>query len=792
MIKNYLKTALRNLGRNKVFSFINISGLALGMACSLLILLWVQSEYNIDSFNKNSSQLYSVYERQFYDDKVDVYHSTPGLAADEIKRVFPEVEYASGFGWVNQNSFTLGDRVIQEVGGWAGDDYFKMFNYPLLQGDAQTALNSPSAIAVSRKMAESFFGTAENAINKTIRFNDKRDFKITAVFENAGINASQKFDYLINWYAYLDDNPWLKDWSININDGPKTFVALRSGANINGFSARLRNFLHSYYKEQRSGFHIELGIQRFDEMYLHSHFKNGQIDGGRIEYVKLFSIIALFILVIACINFMNLTTARFMKRAKEIGVRKVAGAIRLSLIKQFIGEAILIAFLSLIAALAVVLMLLPMFNGLTQKHISLPVADPSFWFTLLILTFITGFAAGSYPALFLSSFDPMKVLKGSIKAGTRAAFFRKALVVFQFTLSIMLIIGTIVVSKQINYIQTKNLGYDKDNVISIPLQGRLLSKYVAFQQEAANIPGVKVVTRITQIPTQLTSGTSDVDWQNKNPDEKNLFVWAAVGYDFVKTLDLKLLQGRDFSRDHPTDSSGYLLNESALRVIKYNDPIGKQFTFWGKQGTIIGIVKDFHFNSLHDPIQPLILRMREDESSGNALVRIEPLKTQQALQSLGSLSKQFNPKFPFTYQFLDEAYNNLYTSEQMINKLSGYFAFIAIFICCLGLLGLVMFTAEQRIKEIGIRKVLGANTASVFGLLSKDFLWLVFIAFVIASPLAWWAANNWLTGFAYRINVSWWMFLLAGFIAMIIALATISFQAIKAAVANPVKSLRTE
>jgi predicted permease len=792
MIKNYLKTALRNLRRNKVFSFINISGLALGMACSLLIFLWVQSEYDVDSFNKNSSRLYSVYERQFYNDKVDLFHSTPGLTADEMKKVFPEVEYASGFGWIIQNSFTLGDKVIEEEGGWAGEDYFKMFNYPLLEGDARTALNSPSSIAVSKKMAESFFGSAKSAINKTIRFNDKRDFKITAVFENAGINASQKFDYLINWYAYLHDNQWLRDWSININDGPKTFISLQAGANVNGFTARLRDFLHSYYKEQRSGFHIELGIQRFDDMYLRSHFKNGQIDGGRIEYVKLFSIIALFILVIACVNFMNLTTARFMKRAKEIGVRKVAGAIRFSLIKQFIGEAILIAFLSLILALAIVLLALPMFNALTQKHISLPIADASFWFLLLILGFITGLVAGSYPALFLSSFDPIKVLKGSIKAGPRAAFFRRALVVFQFTLSIVLIIGTIVVSRQINYIQTKNLGYDKDNVISIPLQGDLLNKYATFKQQAANIPGVKVITRITQIPTKLTSGTSDVDWQNKNPDEKNLFVWAAVGYDFVKTLDLQLLRGRDFSRDYPTDSSGYLLNESALRVINYKDPIGKQFSFWGKKGTIIGIVKDFHFNSLHDPIQPLILRMREDESPGNALVRIEPTKTQQALRSLNALVRQFNPKFPFTYQFLDDAYNSLYTSEQIINRLSGYFAFIAIFICCLGLLGLVMFTAQQRIKEIGIRKVLGANTTSVFGLLSKDFLLLVFVAFVIASPLAWWAANNWLTGFAYRINISWWIFLLAGFLAMVIALATISVQAIKAAMANPVKSLRTE
>jgi len=537
MIKNYLLVAIRNLQRNKTFSFINIMGLALGMACSLLIMLWVQNEYSVDAFNKNSSQLYSVYERQFYNDKVDAFHSTPGLMADEIKRVFPDVEYASGFGWINTNSFNVGDKILKEDGGWAGADFFKMFSYKLLQGDAATALNSPSCIAVSRKMAESFFGSTQNAINKIVRFNNSRDFKITAVFENIGNNASSKFDYLINWYAYLDNNQWLKDWSININDGPRTYVMLRKGTNAAVFENKIKNFLNSYFKEQRTGFRIELGMQRFDNMYLYSNFKNGEINGGRIEYVKLFTIIALFILIIACVNFMNLTTARFMKRAKEIGVRKVAGAVRSSLIKQFIGEAILIAFISAIISLGIIAVLLPTFNILTHKEIALPVSSIYFWASIATLAFVTGLIAGSYPALFLSSFDPIKVLKGSIKAGPRAAMFRKGLVVFQFVLSIILIIGTIVVSQQIQYIQTKNLGYNKNNVINISLQGNLLSQYTAFKQEALNIPGVNVVTRISQIPTQVTSGTSDVAWQNKNPNEKTLFIWAAVGYDFVKTLN---------------------------------------------------------------------------------------------------------------------------------------------------------------------------------------------------------------------------------------------------------------
>jgi ABC-type antimicrobial peptide transport system permease subunit len=792
MFRNYLLVAVRNLKRNKVFSFINILGLTLGMTCSLMIMLWVQSEYNIDAFNKNSSQLYSVFERQFYNDKVDAFHSTPGLMADEMKRRFSEVEYASGFGWIKTNSFEVGDKIIKEDGGWAGPDFFKMFSYKLLQGDVQTALNSPSGIAVSEKMAERFFGSPQNAINKTVRFNNIRDFKITAVFENIDNNASDKFDYLINWYAFLDDNPWTKDWSININDGPRTYILLRPGTNAAVFENRIKNLLENYFKEQRSGFHIELGIQRFDQMYLHSNFRNGEIDGGRIEYVQLLSIIAIFILLIACVNFMNLTTARFMKRAKEIGIRKVAGAVRFSLIKQLIGEAILIAFFSLIIALTISVLVLPTFNSLTHKEIVLPVTSIYFWMSILALTFLTGIIAGSYPAFFLSSFDPVKVLKGSIKTGPRAALLRKGLVVFQFVLSIILIIGTIVVSQQISYLQTKNLGYNKENVINIPLEGNLLTQYDAFKQEALNIPGIDVITRITQIPTKVTSGTSDVGWQNKEPNEKTLFVWASVGYDFVKTLNLEMLHGRDFSEGFPTDSSGYIINESAWKAIGYKDPIGKPFTFWGKTGTIIAVVKDFHFNSLHDPIRPLILRLRENETFGNALIRIEPAKTKQVLQNLDALSRQFNPKFPFTYQFLDEAYQHLYVSEQMINKLSNYFAMLAIFICCLGLLGLVMFSAEQRTKEIGIRKVLGASSASVFALLSKDFLLLVLIAFVIASPFAWWAMHNWLSGFAYRITISWWMFLLAGFLAIMIALATISFQAIKAAIANPVKSLRTE
>jgi ABC-type antimicrobial peptide transport system permease subunit len=792
MIKNYLKTAWRNLIKDKSFSLINVSGLALGMASSLLITLWVSDETSIDKFNKESSRLYSVYERQFYQGKTDAFHSTPGLMAEELKKAFPEIEYASGFGWLYGANFNVGDKIIKKSGSWAGPDFFRMFDYPLLQGDRNTALNDPSSIAVSRTMAESFFGTVQNAFNKILRFENKKDFKITAVFENIGSTTSNKFDYLINWDAYLDDNAWLKDWTITISDGPKTYLKLRPGTDGRVVENKIRNFLDGYFKEQRSGFHVELGLQRFDEMYLRSQFKNGKIDGGRIEYVRLFTIIAIFVLLIACVNFMNLSTARFIKRAKEIGVRKVVGAVKNSLVKQFLGEAMMTTLLSLGIALIIVLFLLPSFNNFSGKQITLPVTAVGFWLGLLGLALITGLISGSYPAFFLSSLDPIKVLKGSVKAGPRAILFRKGLVIFQFSLSIILIIGTIVVSRQVQYIQTKNLGYNKENVISIPLEGTLLSQYKTYKLEALNVPGVRAVSRITQVPTKVTSGTSDVSWQNKDADEKTLFIWASVGYDFAKLLNLQFLEGRDFSKEYPTDSSGYILNESALRAINYKDPIGKQFTFWGRQGTIIGVVKDFHFNSLHDPIRPLILRLGESEKFGHALVKIDPARTKQALAGLAAVSKQFNPRMSFTFEFLDDSYRNLYTGEQTINRLSSVFSVLAIVICCLGLLGLVMFTAEQRIKEIGIRKVLGASNLSVFIFYSKDFITLVLVAFAIASPVAWWATQSWIKNYTYHVEIGWWIFLIAGIMSVLIALVTISFQAIRAATVNPIKSLRRE
>jgi putative ABC transport system permease protein len=790
MIKNYIKIAWRNVVKNKVHSFINITGLSVGLACSLLILLWVQNELSIDAYHQNGDRLYKVYEREYYDHKIDGNYDTPGMMGAELKKVLPEVEYAINMEDGNDDhTFKVGNKILKVNGTFAGADIFNMFSYPLVKGEAGTALNSPLSMAISQKMAAMFFGKPDAAIGKTIRFENKKDFTVTAVFKDLPENTSRKFEYVINWDAYLAEYPGSKSWS---NSGPLTFVMLRKDANPVLVDKKITHFLDTYWTFEKS-YRVENGLQRFDQVYLHSNFEDGKITGGRIEYVKLFSIIALFVLLIACINFMNLTTAQSVKRAREIGVRKVMGAVRGVLIRQFIGESLLLTVLAVVVALVLTAVLLPVFNQVTQKQIVMPFGEASFWLKLIVITLITGLISGSYPALFLSSFNPVKVLKGTLKLDAGAVWFRKGLVVMQFILSSVLIIATIVVSKQVNFIQTRNLGYDRENLVYIPIEGDLGAKYDIFKNGAMGMPGIKSVSQMSSNPTFIDNSTIGVTWDGKDPNNTVAFPNIAVGYDFVHTMKLKMLSGRDFSDDYPTDSNNYIINQVTQQKLGFADPVGKYITMWGRKGKIIGLVKDFHFQSLHKQILPLIIRpVRGKLNGGNILVRTQPGKTKEAIAALSKLCKEINPNFPFNYHFSDEQYQKLYKSEQIVGRLSNIFAFLAIFISCLGLLGLAMFTAEQRIKEIGVRKVLGASIASIFGLLSSEFLALVIIAMLIATPIAWYAMNSWLQGFAYRTTVQWWMFALSGGLIVLIALATVSVQAIKAALVNPIKSLRSE
>ncbi|MGV3558688.1 ABC transporter permease [Larkinella arboricola] len=787
MLTNYLKIAWRNLLRNKTFSLINILGLALGMACSLLILLWVQDELSMDRFHANDDRIFRVMENQAWAGQdVGTTPSTPGILAENLKKDFPEVEKAAMMTWEGNMLLTVGNTFGKEKGRYASGDFLSIFSFPLLQGDFRTALARPDAIVISEKLARKYF-PGQDALGKTIRVDNTDDLMVTGVMAELPENNTLKFDYLISWERFVKLNPWVKEWG---NNGPRAFVLLSAKANPEKVSAKIRDYIKQKTNQQTNN--IELFLQKNSDGYLHSNFKNGQLNGGRIEYVRMFVVVAIFILIIACINFMNLATARSVKRAKEVGVRKVVGAMRQSLMAQFVGESLLISFLALFVAVVVVALMLPMFNELTEKHLTFRLKDPTFWLILLGLTLVTGLLSGSYPALFLSSLRPVVVLKGVLKFKPSATFFRKGLVVFQFSLSIMLIAGMIIIYRQIRYIQTKNLGFDKENLVYMPLEGELKKNYETFRNELKTQPGIQEISASWSDPLEVGSSTIGVTWRGKDTTQRILFNQTAVHYGYLKAMNIRLKEGRDFSPAYTTDTTNYIINEAAARKIGYKNPVGQELTFWGRKGVIVGVVKDYHINSLHVAIDPLILHMQRKEFDGVVLARTQPGQTREALASLEKTFQKFNPRYPFEYKFTDQEFGTYYKSENIISKLANYFAFLAIFISCLGLFGLAAFTAEQRTKEIGIRKVLGASVTNIVLMLSKDFLLLVLLSSVVALPVAWWTMRSWLEKYANRIDIEWWMFAVAVVASLFIALFTISFQSVKAALMNPVKSLKTE
>jgi len=791
MLSNYLKTAWRNLTRNHWFTFLNISGLALGLVASLFILLWVRDELGKDAFHANGARLYTVYEREYLDHKITADYETSGLLPDELKRVVPEVQYATGMEEYH-------DLALLEAGGkrlhWNGDagsvDFFTMFSYPILVGSPATALSSIDGIALSRKMATAFFGSPEKAMGKTLRYENKRDLIVTAVFEDLSAASSRQFDFVLNWKSFLRMHN-LDNWT---GGGPYTVLLLRKDADPDLVSRKLRHFMDTYAKNQPPGYSQELDMQKYRDMYLNGRFTDGKISGGRIEYVRIFTGVAIFILLIACINFMNMATARSMRRAKEVGVRKAVGAQRIALIRQFMLESFFLTTIAVAVAVILLSLLLPAFNRLARKDIQPPFFNGSFWLLLFLLTSVTGIIAGTYPALFLSSFNPVRVLKGIVGSGQGNRSLRKVLVVIQFTLSILLIIGTLVISRQVNFIRTRNIGYDRENLVYIPLEGTLNSKYDLFKEEAGKLPGIVSVSYVSDDPAYMDQNTTDVSWEGKSPDRSIYITNEAVGTDYVRTMRLTLVQGRDFSRAFPMDTTGYLINETAAKTMGFTDPIGKMITIWGnRKGPVIGVLKDFNFTPIYQPVKPLVLfTYFHPIGYGELLIRIKPGQTKAILDGLQSLCSQLNPQFPFSYRFSDEAYLALYNSEAVVRSLSDLFTLLAIVISCLGLLGLSLFSAEQRRKEISVRKVLGANVLSLFLLISREFITLVGMAFLIAAPLAWYLLTRWLQNYAYRIDVTWWTFLLAGVVVFVITFLTIGFQAMKSALSNPVKALRSE
>lgn len=790
MLGMYLQIALRNLLKNKVFSLINMTGLALGAACSLVIGLAVQDETSMDQFLKDKDRRFAVYQREYADGQVTAGYATPAQLGEELKRVIPEIQYG-----VNTeqdfNAFRANGKLLHEAGYYAGSDFFQVFGFPILLGQASEVLQNPEGVAISRKMAIASFGSPTAAMGKAIEHgNDKQPFVVRAVFEDLPRHSSMQFDYVLNWKAFLRDNAWGLNWGAT---GTQTTILLKPGASPAAVESKIRRFLDHYYLDQGPGLREELALQPYGEKYLHSEFRNGVASGGRVDSLRIFSITALFILLIACINFMNLVTARSVKRAREIGVRKVIGAGRMGLINQFMVETLLLVFASIGVGLLLVTLFLPYFDRLTGKQVLFPSSSPAFWLEVLALGVVTGFLSGLYPAFYLSGMQPVRVLKGVVRFSARAVGFRKGLVVFQFVLSIVLITATLVVFRQMNYVRTLDLGYAKDNLLLMDANGNLGTQFDLFRQQAASIPGIVRVSRMGGSPTWGAGGyEDDVRWPGRDPNYRPTFGVMSVGYDFIQTIGLHLVQGRDFSTQFGTDSAAFLINQSAAEKMGLTSPLGHTLTLeTGKKGTIIGVIKDAHFSSLCGNIDPLIMSL-DNKQGGAILVRIAPGHIRETMAGLKRLCTSMNPGSGFLYRFADVEYEKLYADEELTERMGAGFAFLAILVSCLGLLGLSLFTVESRTKEIGIRKVLGAGVANLFTLLSTEFLLLVAIAFVLAVPFSVWVATRWLEGFAYHTALSWWLFGISGVLSFLIALVTVSVQALRVAIMNPVRSLRTD
>jgi len=764
---------------NKVLSFLNILGLTSGLFCFLLIYLWISNENSVNKYHANNEDLYSVYLTS--SEGVDFGYGSPSLLYKELKEKVPEIQGVTAMSNNTRNhTFSNGQKVLKQKGKFVSEDYFNMFSFTILEGNASNALSTPNAIAISKNMAELFFEDAKSAIGQTLNYENSKVLKVALVFEVASKNTTENSDFYLSFDSLFADNPWMSDWK---NLGTNTFVQLTKGADASQVVQKLKPFLKEY---QLGGLAIQL--QPYEDSYLYADLKNG---GGKIEYVRLFGIIAFLIMLIASINFMNLASAGSIKRAKEIGVRKVLGAGKGSLIGQFLGEAILLSFSSLLFALIFIALVLPVFNQITDKNISLENLPASTWVMVILITLFTGLLSGSYPAFLLSSFKVTDIFKKKIETSSRTKWIRKALVVFQFTISVVFISCMLIISKQLDYVQNKDIGFERENLLAVTLSEDLQKNFDAFKSEALQISGVNSVTKTSQILLGEYGTSPEVIWNGKPDDDGSLFTGMVGSLDFIKTYGAKLLMGRDLIHNNP-DNIEYLINESAMKQMKMENPLGQPLSFWGNSGTIVGVVKDFHFSSMKESIFPLIIRSEGYSEFNIAFIRYNTDNVEQTLASIEALHSRLNPAFPFEYKFMDSEYNKLYKSESIFYKLSTFFSILAILISCLGLFGLVLFTAEQRTKEIGMRKVLGASVFAITSLIAKDFMKLILLGIAAGIPIAWYFMNEWLTNYEYRIDMPWWVYIATGVIIISIALLTISFESIKAALANPIKSLRNE
>lgn len=802
MLYHNLVLSLRSFVRYKSTFLINLVGLASGLTCVVIIMLWVNDELSVDRFHEKEERLYEIMNNFKTTDGIQTLDATPVPLAASLKSEMPEVEYAVSvnnfFSWQTRTGIlTASDTVHVQAGGWhAGEDFFNVFSYKLIQGDKRSVLTNKNNIVISEAIAKKLFVGSDDVIGKSVEWKHplfEGVFVVSGVFESLPTNSTANFDFLITMDILLDNDRWAREWTGNY---ASTYVLLKEGASINNFNKKIEWLLGVKNSALKNKF--QLFAQLYKDRYLNGHYEHGRPDGGRIVYVRLFSVVALFILAIACINFMNLSTAKATLRMKEIGIKQAIGAARSTLIARFMTEAVLLVIFAMILAIPLVIILLPSFNLIADKNLALSL-DKSIFAGIAGIVVLSGMLSGSYPAFYLSGFRPAVVLKGKTGEGWGLLTIRKGLVVFQFTLSIMFIIGLLVIQEQVKYARSKSMGYNRDNIVIFQWKGELFdmwsgllegksnATFETFLLQAKSIPGVTSATNMSgNILTEIF-GQSGITWSG-NEDERNyLFQSPAVGYDFIETLGIKLKIGRAFSKEHHDDYSRIILNETAVRMMDLKDPVGKRIDMNGGS-EIIGVVEDFHYGSLHQSVEPLILRCLP--TGRTMMVRIKAGSEKETIGHLEQLYHRFLPEYSFSFSFMNDDYNAMYKSEDRVADLSRYFSLVAIIISCLGVFGLATFAAERRMKEIGIRKVLGAGTSAIVRLLAGEFTWPVLIAICIAVPVSYALSIQWLNGFSERVTLKWWMFAGAGLFAMTITWMTVGIQTVKVAMVDPLRSLK--
>jgi len=790
MFQNYVKTTLRSMTRSKMYTLLNVSGFALGLACCLTIMLWVGWQWSFNRFNENLDSIYLLKRNEVESKAIITRPGQCGALASALKAEYPEILYVAPIKPMkNGLSASVGGRLraFREEGVYATEDLFRMFSFPFVQGGISPNFLQPSSILLSESLAQKLFGTTQ-AMGKTLKLNGEAAYTVKGVFRDIPKNSTVSGEYVLPIEDFMAKNEWTKGWN---NNFVPVYIQTRVPASLESTKA-LNDKLAPLLRRKRNDPDANvIFAQPLRDVYLHGTFENGVQSGGRIETVRLFVVIAGLVMLIACVNFMNLATARATRRSKEIGIRKVVGASRVALMAQVLSESVITALMALPLALLLVELVLPSLRTMTKSEVTIPFTQPLFWAATLGLVVLAGLLAGLYPALMLSGFNTASVLKGTVKSGRGALTFRRGLVVFEFAIAVAFISATIMVYRQMDFIKNKNIGLNRENIISLYVKVSKES-FAAWKHELKGIEGVVAVGGSNDTPIDIGSNTSGLEWRGKQPKEVLSVSILRVDEDFMTTMGITLNSGRGFSRQFASDTTNFILNEAAVKAMRLAEPLGEQIT-WGDpfKGTVVGVMKDFHHNSMRNELEPLIFTLETGEIY-TLFIRIAPANIASTLDAIHQSFEKFQPESPFNFTFLDDDFNDLYSTETMIGKLALYFSLVAVVVCCLGLFGLAAFTAESRTKEIGVRKVLGASVANVVALLTKDFLVLVGVAILISTPLSYWAAGKWLQYFAYRVELSWWVFASAGGAAVVIAFVTVASQAWRTAQANPVQSLRSE